>query len=239
MSDKYEELILDMFSRIKQLEKEVSELKSKVEKNTEAEVTKEKMTRKKAREHVMEMLRQKNPKMSDFEVASRENGSGIVYEFKDKINPSMSYPMYIKFFFSKMKSENRDYSWFTVKREDIEEMRAIANSEKECSHNIEDIIFFAFDEDSEEELLVMLSRIELLSFIKYKNFDSNDVYHFYFKKKDDGKIIEFKDNKEIDVTNISNDYSSLTQIHLERKTSWLNEEMDKETKQFIYKFPKR
>lgn len=217
------DLILEMFGRIKTLEKEVEILKEVItgKKNSLKENSK-KITRKKARDIVINKLKKDNPKL-EFKVATRSAGSGIQFSYKDKINPNISYPIYGKFYFSNVTGKEEGDSWFSVRKEDIEEIlnsRKRLEEGKDNLNNKDLLIFFSINEDTNEELIVIIPGINVSIFINEKGvdtYDSNNMYHFYFRKTDDGRVVEYRDEK-IDVTNFANKYYLLTDYYIDRNT---------------------
>lgn len=106
----------------------------------------------------------------------------------------ITYTLKSKFYHSKSFHEFPS-GWHTVHKEDLIN---------------EDVNLFIFNIEFEKQFHTFLfSRQELLSFVNGKTTDQNDLYHFYFHKKD--KIIEVRD-QEKDALPFYNHWSLPTEI---------------------------
>lgn len=187
----YESVILELLSRIQILEKkvEVLELRDTEEKNeTSKEIELEdeqeqetvlengkKISRSVARELAIHQLRHLNKDFA-FEVANREDGSGIVAKSKDG-----KQKFIIKFLFSKSfvdgnsvvsNGERLPHSWHTLTREDVQNDKfdffLFSCFVKEDIHQGDPFKWFMFSKD------------EIRQYVKSKITDSTGKYHFYF-----------------------------------------------------------
>lgn len=185
-----EGIILELFSRVKSLEKKVTVLEDRLSNVGDEEegndiptscVTTaqendslEKITRSVARQHVINRLNEANKDITAFK-GNKAKGSGIVIQSKSNPNKELK----AKFYYSKSHLEHVS-SWHTVGYKDI------TNDEIELhiftvSYNQEFYTFF-FTSD------------ELKGFISGKRSDNSDLYHFYFQYTN-GRYIEVRDQE--------------------------------------------
>ncbi|XJZ28612.1 hypothetical protein ACF5W4_07440 [Bacillota bacterium Lsc_1132] len=194
MSDNYEGIILELFSRVKSLEEKVMVLENQINNNASDEEENEldssgvpsdqendnldKITRSVARQYVINRLNETNKGITALK-GNKAKGSGIVIQSNSNPNKELK----AKFYYSK---SHLDFvsSWHTVGYQDILnddiDLRIFT-----VSYNQEFYTFF-------------FTTNELKDFIKGKRSDNADLYHFYFQYKD-GKYIENRD-QEYNVT---------------------------------------
>lgn len=192
--EKMEKIVLELFSRVKELEEKnldlelrlnsLLESQKKLELKLDSFTNKDsrrfiendvnmekdfsnKIKRSDAQRFVMEMLIAKN---KDFIIrkGNRELGCDILIEKNQMIFKS-------NFFHSRNYSQDNLISgWHTVKNEDIE------------NENI-DLFIFSINKDSEIHTFIF-SRNELINFIKDKTSNSKDFTYFYFIIEEERKI---------------------------------------------------
>lgn len=180
----YEKLILDLYERVLSLEETVSNLQNQLGNkvtsvNNEEEPSvgvDKKITRNISRNYVMEKLAAENP---DFIITkgNRAANADILLETREN---EITYTLKAKFYHSK--SFHRYPSgWHTVHKDDLVN---------------EDLDLFIFNVEFEGSFYpFLLSRQELLLFVKDKTTDQNDTYHFYFHIIKD-KVMEVRDQEK-------------------------------------------
>lgn len=194
----YEKIILELFSRVKELEGKVATLENKIssfEKNDNINESTEdgtKITRSISRRYVMDKLQENNP---NFKISkgNRASGADIILTTKRK---EITYTLKSKFYHSK--SYNPDYvsGWITINKNDITN---------------EDIQFHIFNIEYEKKYYTFFfETVDLLAFIQDKSTDQNDMYHFYFHIKG-GKMVECRDDEK-DVSQYYNTWTLPTKF---------------------------
>lgn len=178
----YEKLMLEIFSRVKELEEKVESLEEKLESlkldnKNEDEEDNSKITRSISREYVINKLGENNSNLI-VDKANRAMGSGIVIKDKDTNKT-------LKFKFNHSKSHNKAVAsgWHTV-------------NEEELINN--DIDGFIFNLEYKKDFYTFIfTTSELKEYVKNKEKDMNNNYHFYFKVQN-GMAVDFRDD-EVDV----------------------------------------
>lgn len=190
MSDKFEGIVLELFSRVKSLEEKVVILEAKLNHNVDfneenlsdqetpvnqnAEEDQEKITRSIARQYVINRLNEMNKNITAFK-GNKASGSGVVIQPKNNPNNELK----AKFYYSKSHLEHVS-SWHTVGQKDI-------NNDQIDLH----IFTVSYNQDF---YTFFFTKDELRDFIRGKRSDNSDLYHFYFQDKN-GKYVENRDQE--------------------------------------------
>ncbi|KEI08525.1 hypothetical protein [Clostridium novyi] len=151
------QLILELFERVKKLETKVSNLENQLELNETN--TLEKVTRTMSRDYVINKLKKENP---NFLIKNGNRASNADILFSDKDN---SILLKAKFYHSKSHNPNQPSGWNTVKKSDLD------------NDQLNLFIFnIAYNEDF---YTFFFTKTELLNYVKNKELDKNNLYHFY------------------------------------------------------------
>lgn len=218
-------IILDLMNRLIELEERVGRLETTLAKETSR---KKNIKRTEARRLVMDRLRDHSGNLKNFRVASREEGSGIKFEYNDDSDKTRTVAF--KFYSSNV-SESSDgvkIIWFAINKSVIDQIEESKKLEEVTGGvGLKGLIFFAIDEKSREEMLLIIPENNVKNLIEAKGKDTHDKkmnYHFYFEKTDEGTVVETrnKDGRKIDVTACANDYGLLEKFYIEGKVNLLN-----------------
>ena len=193
----YEKILMELFSRVKELEERVEELEDKISLNNnviaeDVELENEdiKVTRSYSRQYVIDKLRENNPNLLVTK-ANRAMGSGIL--IKDKKSKK---ELTIKFYHSKSHNEEYPSGWHTLNEEEL------------TNAGIDGFIFNL--EYQKEFYTFIFAASELKEYVKHKDKDQNNNYYFYFNIKEQ-KAIDYRDGEE-DVTKYLNRWGIFSQI---------------------------
>lgn len=180
----YEKVILELFSRVKELEEKVEELedqmldekistnKDVITEDKESEDESIKITRNSSRQYVIDKLRENNPNVL-VDKANRVMGGGIL--IKDKNTGKI---IKAKFYHSKSHSDDLPSGWHTVNEEEL------INSDTDS---------FIFNLEYQKEFYTFIfTTNELKDYVKDKDKDQNNNYYFYFNIEDK-KAVEKRD----------------------------------------------
>ncbi len=190
----YDKIILELLSRVQELEEQMSEVKGKLssieieEELIEAE--QDEFTRSQARDKAIKIIQQKYP---DYlvEKASRKEGSGIrVYK------PNSKKPLIIKFYHSKTHnpSGELEHGWHVVHLDNVIE-------------TIIDFCIFSLVDSNGKWNFFIYEPEELGWYYKNHRSSENDILHLYFSVIGD-KAIETRENK-VDVSDHLNNWEVL------------------------------
>lgn len=176
-----DKLILELFSRVVELEGKVEHLESIINSNNitedeieEIEKAENKITRSNSRQYVIDKLKEFNPELI-IEKGNRAMGNGIV--ITDKNN---TYLKNCKFYHSKGFHDDFSAGWHTVNEQDL---------------NDTNIHYFIFNVEYKGQFSTYIfTRDELKEFTKDKVKDQSNNYHFYFQIKND-KVLECRDGE--------------------------------------------
>lgn len=179
----YEKIILELYERVVSLEDKVSylenQLASQKRVTTEEEQpidSFEKITRNVSRNYVMDKLTTENPEFS-ITKGNRATKADILLEINQD---EITYTLKAKFYHSRSFKEFPS-GWHTVHEDDLVN---------------EDLHLFIFNVEFEKQFYPFLfSRQELLSFVKDKTTDQNNLYHFYFHVYKN-KVVEVRDQEK-------------------------------------------
>jgi hypothetical protein len=198
----YDKIILELLSRVQELEEQMEIVNDKLLKlktlnNNGEDIdqgdTQGDITRTKAREEAMKIIRTKFPEYI-VEKASRNEGSGIKI-IKPGIEEERA--IIIKFFYSKTYDKNSDgieHAWHTVNLDDI------------IGSFIDFVMFSVVDKNGNSNFLIYKpSELGLYS-EKYRSKPSEQL-HLYFYIEND-KAFEIRENK-VDVSDHLNNWSVL------------------------------
>lgn len=172
-----DKIIVELFTRVKELEEKVEKLESiieisKIEDKEVLEAESIKVTRSTSRKYTIDKLSKKNPDFI-FDKASRAMGSGIV--ITDKATGELKKA---KFYHSGGYNEDFPASWHTLSEDDVND-----NTIDYFIFNLEDKgLFYSF----------IFTSQEIKQYIKGKVKDQNNKYYFYFQIKN-GKVLECRD----------------------------------------------
>lgn len=179
----YEKIILDIYERVMSLEEKVTALENQLAikeisiKEEEPPVdSSEKITRNVSRKYVMDKLTAENP---DFIITKGNRATNADILLKTNEN-EITNTLKAKFYHSKSFNEFPS-GWHTVNEDDLMN---------------EDIHLFIFNVEFEKSFYPFLfSRQDLLSFVKDKTTDQNNLYHFYFHVNEN-KVVEVRDQEK-------------------------------------------
>lgn len=180
------ELLLELFDRIKTLEKKVDTLEILIKENN----VNKKITRNISRDYVISKLKEKNDLFFIKNGNRASNADIILTSKKDNII------LKAKFYHSKSHIPHKPSGWHRIEESDIRN---------------EEISLYIFNIDYNEEFYTFFfTRNELINYVKDKEIDKNSTYHFYFHIEGD-KAIDYRDEKS-DVTNYLNRWNLPTEI---------------------------
>lgn len=171
-----QELLLELFERVKTLETKVSNLEDQLASTNQN--ASEKITRTISRDYVIRRLQKQNP---NFLIKNGNRASNADILFNDKNNSTL---LKAKFFHSKSHIKNKPSGWNTVKKSDI---------------NNDEIDLFIFNVNYKEDFYTLFfTKNELTNYVKNKELDKNDLYHFYIHIENN-KAIDYRDGN-MDIT---------------------------------------
>lgn len=198
----YDKIILELMSRVQNLEEEIVEVKDELKSlkykdfgdgidDTDNE--QEDFTRLQARDKAMKIIKSKFP---DYfvEKASRKEGSGIKVIKSDK---NSKRAIIIKFFHSKIyehKSGTFDHAWHTINLDEI-------------IGSIYDFCLFSVVDKNGEWNFFIYGPDELGLYRDENRSTNSELFHLYFSIKE-GKATEIRE-KTIDVTDHLNNWNVL------------------------------
>lgn len=188
-------IVLELFSRVQQLEEKVRFLEGRVEnqpyvyeENDEDQVKQTLITRANSRDYVAERLKRENPGFN-IRKACREEGSGLV------LTRGQEKELILKYYYSK---SFLDYpsGWHTIDISDLE------------NDNFDIYVFTV--SYKEEYFVFFFTKEELRSYVSKKKLNSTTKYYFYFRIQNN-KIVEVRDD-EYDVSHFYNRWNLPTTI---------------------------
>lgn len=178
----YEKIILDLYERVVTLEEKVRILDNKLAsqnipfKDETLVNPSEKITRNVSRKYVMDQLKAENPNFSITKGNRTAKADILLKTTENEIN----YTLKAKFYHSKSFNDFPS-GWHTLHVDDLVN---------------EDIHLFIFNVEFEKNFYPFLfSKQDLLSFVKDKATDQNNLYHFYFHIKQN-KVLEVRDQEK-------------------------------------------
>jgi hypothetical protein len=181
MDNKYENVILELFSRVKSLEERVQFLEEKLNDYVDMDDQEmeqkgeQKITRSMARQFVINKINEQYPNLHAIK-GNRASGADIIIEVKNNPNKSLK----VKFYYSKSYLEHVS-SWHTVSVEDI---------------NNNDIDLYIFTVSHQQDFHTFLfTHSDIKHFVVDKSYGNSNLYHFYFHKKHN-KIVEVRDHEK-------------------------------------------
>jgi len=178
----YDQIILEMLDRIKNLERSVIELQERYINVNDFDLDKNDKPMRKVlfnKSVVIDDLMSESKEHGAYLMkANRRDGGGVITSSGKKFMLKLS-KNYVK---------NSDYkfdwrSWFTVNAEDVNE------------HSTYDGFIFAVQSDiySEKINFFILSKDDMRNIIRSKEIDNQNRYHFYISKVNEGGIFEIRD----------------------------------------------
>lgn len=195
-----EKLIVELFGRIKELEERVANLEAKnvLQKTivtVDDELNKEeKITRKVTRKYVIEKLQEKNQGLYA-QKGSKSLQTDIVIDM-DKKN------LKVKYFHSKSYNKVFTAGWNTVNINDIENIKY-------------DLYIFCIDFNGKFKTFLFTNE-DMINLILKKQIDVSGNYHFYIHIKEDGRIVECRD-EEIDISKNYENWNLATKLIKNKK----------------------
>ncbi|WP_121664497.1 hypothetical protein [Metabacillus litoralis] len=182
--DNLDSLVLELYSRIKNLENKVEMLEVRLSDNQRSfeneevnEINNEeqpkRITRSVARKQAIDKIENLNPSIN-VKIAKRSDSGDLIIQ-KNKIT------LDAKFYYSKSHIKEHVSSWHTVKEEDI------------FNDDI-DIHIFSVSYEGEFHTFLFTAQ-ELQNFVKNKESGSAELYHFYFHKHGD-QTTEVRDGEK-------------------------------------------
>ena len=176
-------IVLELFSRVQQLEEKVRFLEGRVESQEYAQEESDEnlgkqtlITRANSRDYVAERLKTENPGFN-VRKACREEGSGLV------LTNGQNKELILKYYYSKSFLEYPS-GWHTMDVSDLE------------NDNFDIYVFTV--SYKEEYFVFFFTKDELRSYVSKKRLNSTTRYYFYFRIQNN-KIIEVRD-EEYDVS---------------------------------------
>ncbi|HBJ1652451.1 hypothetical protein FDB55_16625 [Clostridium botulinum] len=191
-----EKIILELFSRVKDLEEKFEILQKKIvdkeleRDNRDVEEEKLKITRNISRDYVIKKLRENSTGIV-IEKGNRSMGGGIVIT-----NKNNKEVIKAKFYHSKSHNDEYPFGWHTV-------------NEEEILNNDFDMFIFNIEYKQVFYTFIFLTN-ELKEYIKNKEKDQNNNYYFYFNIKN-GAAIDYRDGEQ-DVLRYLNRWNVINEI---------------------------
>lgn len=167
-------LILELYKKVKRLEKRVEKLEKgeSENENSHSDLNQEKITRTEARKYVMDKLREHNKDYS-IRKGKRFEGSGIVIAYEG--DEDEFFNTYIKFYHSNNQKDDRFFGWHKVHKDHIEEKNF-----NNFGYKFNDYIFTIFF--NKKIYAFCLSDTQMRSLIENKPASKNGIYHLHFEK---------------------------------------------------------
>lgn len=174
-----EPLVLELFGRVKDLEKKVDFLESALTQVNENEKKKgtdsKKITRSDAQKYLIEKISQLDPSAKVIK-GNRSTPGDVVIKKND------GQEVHVKLYYSRSYNKAHPSSWHTLKESEVLD-----------NHNVD---FFIFVVSFEEAFHTFIFRDdELKNFVKDKDSGNAKLYHFYFHIVD-GKPLEVRDGEK-------------------------------------------
>lgn len=182
----YDSIVVELLSRVKDLEQKVQFLEEEIKKPTAQQVKAEneldeqdeeyKITRSVARQYVMDKIKKQYP-ILNVQKGTRATGSGIILTLNSGDHKGTS--LNAKFYYSKSYEEFPG-GWHTVKQADLQ------------NNNIDLHIFTVAHNDN--YYTFTFTQEHLRQYVQQKKLDSSNQYYFYFHIVG-GKQVESRDGE--------------------------------------------
>ncbi|EOU1468572.1 hypothetical protein QTH14_07380 [Clostridium perfringens] len=168
-----EKFLIELYGRIKNLEERVAKLESE---NNYENKSENKITRKVTRQYVIEKLQEENLGLYARK-GSKDLNADILIDLDKK-------SLKVKYLHSKSYNNDFPAGWYTLSEDDI-------------NNEIYDLFIFCIDFKGDFKTF-LFTKNEINEIVNCKSIDAKKNYHFYIHMKENGRILECRDD-DIDI----------------------------------------